>query len=63
MTMQKQDIYAYLKMKNIRHEIIEHEAVYNMEEASKLELPPLPTTLFLCSLLFRERKPMRAIWL
>ena len=24
---------------------------------------PLPTTLFLCSLLFRERKPMRAIWL
>lgn len=39
MTMQKQDIYAYLKMKNIRHEIIEHKAVYNMEEDSKLQLP------------------------
>ncbi|WP_279261863.1 MULTISPECIES: YbaK/EbsC family protein, partial [Anaerotruncus] len=37
--MQKQGIYAYLKTKNIRHEIIEHKAVYNMEEASKLELP------------------------
>ena len=37
--MQKQDIYAYLKTKNIRHEIIEHKAVYNMEEASKLQLP------------------------
>lgn len=37
--MQKQDIYAYLKMKNIRHEIIEHKAVYHMEEAAKLELP------------------------
>ena len=37
--MQKQDIYAYLKTKNIRHEIIEHKAVYNMEEDSKLQLP------------------------
>lgn len=37
--MNKQDIYNYLKEKNIRHEITEHEAVYNMEEMSLIELP------------------------
>ena len=37
--MNKQDIYKYLKEKNIWHEITEHEAVYNMEELSNVELP------------------------
>lgn len=37
--MNKQDIYNYLKEKNIWHEITEHEAVYNMEELSNVELP------------------------
>ncbi|MBQ3151036.1 MAG: prolyl-tRNA synthetase associated domain-containing protein [Clostridia bacterium] len=37
--MNKQDIYALLKRENIEHEITEHEAVYNMEELSLVELP------------------------
>ena len=37
--MNKQEIYQYLKEKNIWHEITEHEAVYNMEELSKIEIP------------------------
>lgn len=37
--MDKQEIYQYLKEKNIWHEITEHEAVYNMEELSKIEIP------------------------
>lgn len=37
--MNKQDIYKYLNEKNIWHEITEHEAVYNMEELSNVELP------------------------
>ena len=37
--MNKQDIYNYLKEKNIWHEITEHEAVYNMEELSKVNIP------------------------
>lgn len=37
--MNKQDIYDFLKAKNIWHEITEHEAVYNMEELEKVELP------------------------
>ena len=37
--MIKQDIYNYLEEKNIWYEITEHEAVYNMEELSKVELP------------------------
>lgn len=37
--MNKKEIYRYLKEKNIWHEIIEHEAVYNMEELSKIEIP------------------------
>jgi len=37
--MNKQEIYDYLKEKNIWHEITEHEAVYNMEELSQIELP------------------------
>jgi len=36
--MNKQEIYDYLKEKNIWHEITEHEAVYNMEELSKVEI-------------------------
>lgn len=36
--MKKQDIYYYLNEKNIWHKIDEHEAVYNMEELSNIEL-------------------------
>ena len=37
--MNKKEIYELVKTKNIWHEITEHEAVYNMEELSNLELP------------------------
>lgn len=37
--MKKQDVYAYLKDKNIWHEITEHKAVYNMAEISQVVLP------------------------
>lgn len=37
--MNKQEIYDYLKEKNIWHEITEHEAVYNMEDLSEVPLP------------------------
>ena len=37
--MNKQEIYEFIKAKNIWCEITEHEAVYNMEELSNLELP------------------------
>lgn len=37
--MNKQQIYEYLKQENIGHEITEHEAVYNMDELSKIEIP------------------------
>ena len=37
--MDKQEIYNYLKEKNISYEITNHKAVYNMEEASKINIP------------------------
>ena len=37
--MNKQQIYDYLIQENIWHEITEHEAVYNMAELSKIEIP------------------------
>lgn len=37
--MNKQEIYEYLKQKNISFEIVEHEAIFNMEEASRITLP------------------------
>ena len=37
--MNKQEIYDYLKQKNIWHEITEHEAVYNMAELADIEIP------------------------
>lgn len=37
--MNKKEIYEYLKKKNIWHEITEHEAVYNMEELSEVDMP------------------------
>lgn len=39
--MNKQDIYNFLNEKNLWYEITEHEAVYNMEELSNVELPYL----------------------
>lgn len=37
--MNKQQIYNFLKQENIWHEITEHEAVFNMAELSKIEIP------------------------
>ncbi len=37
--MNKQEIYNLLKEENIWHEITEHPAVFNMEEASQITLP------------------------
>ena len=37
--MNKQEIYEYLKNKNIQHKVTEHEAVYNMEELAQTDLP------------------------
>ena len=37
--MNKQEIYKYLKAENISYEIQNHKAVYNMEEASKIDIP------------------------
>ncbi|MDD6800458.1 MAG: prolyl-tRNA synthetase associated domain-containing protein [Firmicutes bacterium] len=37
--MNKHEIYDFLKSKNIRFEITEHEAVFNMDEVSELNFP------------------------
>lgn len=37
--MDKQEIYNYLKEKNIWHEITEHKAVYNMADLAEVEIP------------------------
>lgn len=37
--MNKNEIYTYLKGKNIWHEITEHKAVYNMKELSEVDIP------------------------
>ena len=37
--MDKQEIYNYLKEENISYEITNHKAVYNMEEASEIDIP------------------------
>ena len=37
--MNKQEVYEFLKNRNIWYEITEHEAVYNMEELSKVDMP------------------------
>lgn len=37
--MDKMEVYEFLKKKNISFEITEHEAVYNMEELSQVDLP------------------------
>ena len=37
--MNKQEIYKYLKARSIWYKVTEHEAVYNMEEASKIDMP------------------------
>lgn len=37
--MNKEQIYAYLKQKNIWYEITEHKAVYNMNDLLDVELP------------------------
>ena len=37
--MNKQEIYDFLKSKNIWHEITEHKAVFNMEELNNIDIP------------------------
>ncbi len=37
--MNKQEIYNFIKNKNIWYEITEHKAVYNMEELNEIDLP------------------------
>lgn len=37
--MNKQEIYQLLDQKNIKYEVTEHKTIYNMEEASTIELP------------------------
>ena len=36
--MKKQDVYDYLKTRNIWYEIDEHKPIYNMKESSELDL-------------------------
>lgn len=37
--MNKIEVYEFLKKKNLSYEVTEHEAVYNMEELSRIDLP------------------------
>ena len=37
--MNKQEVYDFIKSKNIWYEITEHKAVFNMDELSEIEIP------------------------
>ena len=37
--MKKQEVYAFLEEKGVWFKVTEHEAVFNMEELGKVELP------------------------
>ena len=37
--MNKQEIYDFIKSKNIWYEVTEHKAVFNMNELSEVEMP------------------------
>ena len=37
--MNKQEIYDFIKSKNIWYEVTEHKAVFNMDELSEIEIP------------------------
>ena len=37
--MNKQELYQFLQEKGIEYEVVEHEAVYTVEEADALHLP------------------------
>ncbi len=37
--MNKQEIYDFLKIKNLWYEITEHKAVYNMQDLNDIDLP------------------------
>lgn len=37
--MNKEEIYSFIKSKNIWYEITEHKAVYNMEELTEINIP------------------------
>ena len=37
--MNKQEVYDFLKSKNIWYEITEHKAVYNMQDLNNIDLP------------------------
>lgn len=36
--MDKEEVYKFLKNKNIKFETVEHQAVFNMDEVSKIDL-------------------------
>ena len=49
--LDESDIYSILEAKGISYEVVEHQAVFTVEEAKQLELPPLGVfvkNLFLC---------------
>ena len=49
--MNKKQIYEFIKDKNIWYEIVEHNAVYNMADIEKINLPYKEKdakNLFLC---------------
>ena len=37
--MYKQELYNFLNDKNIQYEVTEHQAVFNMEELSQIDIP------------------------
>ncbi len=37
--MNKEEIYSYLNGKNIKYEITNHKAVFNMDEVAKIQIP------------------------
>lgn len=49
--MKKQDVYDYLKTRNIWYEIDEHKPIYNMKESSELDLLPMSLKTFLLGMI------------
>lgn len=49
--MNKQEIYDFIKGKNIWHEITEHKAVFNMAELAEIEVlyPEYDAKKLICS--------------
>ena len=54
--MKKEEIYQYLKEHNIQFEVTEHDAVFNMEELTHVELPNPDGMQRICLLEMIKRK-------